>query len=113
MGKLGFVPTMGNLHQGHVSLAEMSLAECETTAVSIFVNPSQFAAHEDLDRYPVTPESDLEKLDRVGVKYVFMPSIREMYPSGITQQLDRQVGAFVELAVRPFSLLLFFYCTFS
>ena len=77
---LGFVPTMGYLHRGHQSLIDHSNLHCKHTCVSIFVNPTQFAAHEDLDKYPRDLESDLKKIgDRAEV--VFAPSVTEMYPS--------------------------------
>lgn len=78
-GRVGFVPTMGSLHAGHLSLVDQALDECEDVVVSIFVNPSQFAAHEDLDRYPRNLQDDLEKL-RGKVSVVFVPSAKEMYP---------------------------------
>lgn len=94
--KLGFVPTMGALHSGHLDLVEKSLSMASRTIVSIFVNPAQFAPNEDLDSYPRTLESDLQKLgSRVDV--VFAPSVNEMYPRGITTQRSSQVGTFVEV----------------
>jgi len=97
MGHLGFVPTMGNLHAGHVSLVERAKRECETVAASIFINPAQFARGEDLDKYPRTVEEDIEKLKRAGCDYVFMPSVAEMYPSGITLDIPDQQGTFIEV----------------
>lgn len=78
---IGFVPTMGALHAGHVALAERSMKETDVTVVSIFVNPTQFLPHEDLSSYPRTLDADLDALQRIGVPYVFAPSVAEMYPS--------------------------------
>jgi pantoate--beta-alanine ligase len=78
---LGFVPTMGALHDGHLALAEQALRECDECIVSIFVNPKQFAPHEDFDRYPRTLERDAELLRGIGVQYIFAPSVDVMYPS--------------------------------
>ena len=101
---VGFVPTMGALHQGHLSLVDASLAENDMTIVSIFVNPAQFAPHEDLSSYPRTIESDLaqlherqEKANASGRLAVLLPTVRDMYPNGFTQDVSKQVGAFVEV----------------
>ena len=79
-GPVAFVPTMGALHDGHLKLVDRAAALAPTVVVSIFVNPLQFGPNEDLDRYPRTPEADLEKLAARGVQYVFMPSVDELYP---------------------------------
>lgn len=71
--RIGFVPTMGFLHVGHTSLMRQARPLCDTLVVSIYVNPLQFAPHEDLDRYPRDPEGDLEKCQGAGVDLVFMP----------------------------------------
>jgi pantoate--beta-alanine ligase len=79
---IGFVPTMGYLHQGHRSLIEMAVAECDVVAASIFVNPLQFAAGEDLDDYPRDLDADLRACAEAGATWVFAPTVAEMYPDG-------------------------------
>jgi len=81
---LGFVPTMGALHEGHLSLVRASKARCDATAVSIFVNPLQFGPSEDLATYPRTLERDSKLLDELGVDLLFVPAAEEMYPAGAT-----------------------------
>lgn len=96
---IGFVPTMGALHDGHCSLVSQSLSENDGTVVSIFVNPSQFAPHEDLDAYPRTLDGDLKLLSSrfSNVDAVFIPKLSEMFPSGITLDVKEQKGAFVSV----------------
>jgi pantoate--beta-alanine ligase len=78
--KIGFVPTMGYLHKGHISLVEKSVSECDYTVVSIFVNPAQFAPTEDLEKYPRDYDKDKELLQNAGTDLIFYPSNRIMYP---------------------------------
>lgn len=77
--RVGFVPTMGALHEGHVSLAQAACRECDFIVVSIFVNPTQFGPGEDFERYPRTLAADLERLQGCDVAVVYAPSAREMY----------------------------------
>ena len=79
---IGFVPTMGCLHEGHLNLIKKSLESCDRTVVSIFVNPTQFGSNEDLESYPRQLQSDIKKLKEVGVDVLFHPTNEEMYPSG-------------------------------
>jgi len=81
-GRLGLVPTMGALHEGHLSLVRAARTQCQTVAVSLFVNPTQFGPNEDLAKYPRTFERDCELLQREGVDLLFAPSTEEMYPAG-------------------------------
>lgn len=82
---IGFVPTMGALHEGHGSLARKSVAENDLTVSSIFVNPTQFGPNEDFDKYPRTLEADCAMLAEMGVDIVFAPSVKEMYPEGVSE----------------------------
>lgn len=81
--KIAFVPTMGNLHEGHLSLVQRAKQEADIVVVSIFVNPLQFGANEDLDSYPRTLEEDINKLTAEGAHYLFTPVVKEIYPEGM------------------------------
>lgn len=85
---IGFVPTMGALHKGHLSLIKRSVSENTFTICSIFVNPTQFNNKKDFERYPITIEQDLEKLEKGKCSAVFMPSVNEMYPETDNTQYD-------------------------
>ena len=97
---IGFVPTMGALHAGHLRLIECAREDCEFVAVSIFVNPLQFERKDDLDRYPRDPETDLTMCRRAGVDVVFTPSVTELYPTppvclvDVRQLADHLCGRF-------------------
>jgi pantoate--beta-alanine ligase len=100
--KLGLVPTMGALHEGHLSLIRAAKRECDVVAVSIFVNPAQFAPDEDFARYPRTFETDCALLEREGVELVFAPSADEMYPHGATTLVDvGEIGRRLDGQFRP------------
>lgn len=81
--RIAFVPTMGNLHEGHIELVRRAKKFAEVVVVSIFVNPLQFGPSEDLDNYPRTLAADKEKLFGEGVQYLFHPGVEEMYPQGM------------------------------
>lgn len=91
--RIGVVPTMGALHAGHLSLVEASVAKCDATVATIFVNPSQFAPHEDFDRYPRNFEQDCEMLERAGCAAVFAPARDEMYPAGYSSGIKPPAAA--------------------
>lgn len=99
---IGFVPTMGALHQGHISLVERARKECDTVVVSVFVNPTQFNDKNDLKNYPRTPEADAAMLEAAGVDYVLFPSVEEIYPEPDTRIFDfGLVDKVMEGATRP------------
>jgi pantoate--beta-alanine ligase len=79
---IGFVPTMGALHEGHLSLVRAALAECQPVVASIFVNPTQFGPTEDFQKYPRAFDEDSRKLEEAGVEYLFAPEAAEIYPPG-------------------------------
>ena len=102
LGRLGLVPTMGFLHEGHLSLVRRARAECDAVAASIFVNPTQFGPNEDLARYPRDEARDLALLEREGVALVFAPQPAEMYPPGFGVSIaPGPVAARLEGEVRP------------
>ncbi|PAY18602.1 pantoate--beta-alanine ligase [Rhodopirellula sp. SM50] len=99
---VGLVPTMGALHEGHLSLARTSVGHCDHTVATIFVNPTQFAPHEDLSRYPRTLDADLEGLRREGVSAVFVPESDDIYPPGFSTSVQPpRVAQSLEGEFRP------------
>jgi len=90
-GPIGFVPTMGALHAGHLSLVEESIATCQNTIVSIYLNPAQFSPGEDLDSYPKTIDADLKKLSHLQINCVFLPNDSEMYPKEFSTQIQETI----------------------
>ncbi|MBO8177459.1 pantoate--beta-alanine ligase [Aeribacillus pallidus] len=84
---IGFVPTMGYLHEGHLTLAEQARKDCDIVVMSIFVNPLQFGPNEDYERYPRDIERDQQLAKEVGVDYLFIPSVQEMYPYEASVQM--------------------------
>lgn len=100
--KIGFVPTMGALHAGHISLVSNSVQDNDITVVSIFVNPTQFNDKSDLEKYPRTLDADCELLNRNKVDIVFAPSVDEIYPEPDTRTFDfRKIDKVMEGAHRP------------
>ena len=99
---IGLVPTMGALHEGHLSLVRAAFKECSAVVATIFVNPTQFAPSEDLKNYPRPLKSDLQKLESLNVDYVFVPSDEAMYPPGFsTYVIAPQVAKRLEGEKRP------------
>lgn len=99
---IGFVPTMGALHDGHMSLVKRSLDDCDATVVSVFVNPTQFNNPNDLTTYPRTEEADCRLLEQAGVDIAFVPSVQEVYPEPDTRVFDLgPVAEVMEGAMRP------------
>ena len=99
---IGFVPTMGALHEGHLTLMRKAKGECDVVAASIFVNPTQFGQNEDFAAYPHDLNRDLQMIANAGVDTVFTPDANEMYPSGYQTVVDvPELGSILEGAVRP------------
>ena len=88
---IAFIPTMGNLHAGHMSLIEKGQSLCDRSICSIFVNPMQFGPNEDWDHYPRTLEADLEQLEAIGCDLVYLPTASELYPEGLERISKVQV----------------------
>lgn len=87
-GTIGFVPTMGALHAGHISLVEKAVSQTEIVVVSIFVNPTQFNDPKDLERYPRTLNADLKLLEKTGCQIIFAPTAKEIYPEPDSRKFD-------------------------
>ena len=100
---VALTPTLGALHQGHLAHVERAAELADVRIVSIFVNPTQFGANEDLEKYPRTMDEDLDMLGTLGVPYVFAPSVEEMYPKGPTSTTISagQIGTMFEGKTRP------------
>ncbi len=99
---IGFVPTMGALHEGHLSLVKAARAQTNVVIASIFVNPTQFGKHEDLSRYPRNLERDAEMLESVGAEYLFTPTPDEIYPDGFATYVNVEgLSERLEGAARP------------
>tara|TARA_B100000809_G_C15092082_1_gene513574 strand:+ start:569 stop:1420 length:852 start_codon:yes stop_codon:yes gene_type:complete len=102
--RIGFVPTMGNLHSAHIELVKIAQQSCDIVVCSIFVNPLQFGLNEDWDKYPRTFDADTNKLREVGCDYVFYPSEQEIYPNGMAEQTRVVVPTMIDVlcgASRP------------
>lgn len=101
--RIGFVPTMGALHQGHLSLIQSALSKNDMVVCSIFVNPTQFNNPTDYEKYPNTINKDIELLEHVGCNVLFAPNIQEIYPDGFSQKQYSLLGldAILEGAFRP------------
>lgn len=99
---LGFVPTMGALHAGHLQLVQAAREQCASVASSVFVNPTQFGPLEDFERYPRDYEGDRAKLETAGVDFLFAPDVEAMYPPGFSTTVDvGEIGTRYEGAIRP------------
>jgi pantoate--beta-alanine ligase len=102
--RVALVPTMGNLHAGHIDLVNRSRRQAGRVVVSVFVNPLQFGKNEDFDRYPRTPEADAEKLRAAGTDALFLPAVAEVYPQGLEAQTRIEVPGISDIlcgAFRP------------
>ncbi len=99
---IGFVPTMGALHAGHLSLVKISVEQCDMTIASVFVNPIQFNNPKDLEKYPRTFDADSKMLEEAGCDVIFYPSVEEMYPTEAVEEFDfGQLETVMEGAFRP------------
>ncbi|MCK9539874.1 pantoate--beta-alanine ligase [Dokdonella sp.] len=102
--RIGFVPTMGNLHAGHHSLISLAREKSDLTIASVFVNPTQFGPSEDFARYPRTPDADAAGLAAQGCDVMFLPTVEELYPLGAAQAVQVRVPGLSEIlegAIRP------------
>lgn len=95
--RVGFVPTMGNLHAGHFSLIELARAHCDRVVASVFVNPTQFGPGEDYARYPRTPEADTAGLQVAGCDVLWLPSVGTMYPLGVEAAVRMRVPGITDM----------------
>ena len=95
--RVGFAPTMGNLHAGHISLVKQASIDSDVVVASIFVNPMQFGANEDLNAYPRTMAADLEKLKAAGTTAVFTPTIDDIYPEGVDHHTAVEVPGLTDV----------------
>ena len=104
-GRIALVPTMGNLHAGHLALVDAAHAHADHVVASVFVNPLQFGPSEDFDRYPRTPDEDRAALAEAGVDLLFTPRVDEMYPDGAEAarriEVPRALGGILDGAARP------------
>lgn len=102
-GDVGFVPTMGALHSGHLNLIQRSIQHCQHTLVSIYINPTQFNDEEDFKKYPSTFEEDLKLLEKLGDVHVYSPNVTDIYPDGILSRSFNfgDLDVFMEGARRP------------
>lgn len=102
--KVGFVPTMGALHEGHLSLLKLAQRQYDVSVCSIFVNPTQFNDPKDFEKYPVTTDADIRLLEEAGISILFLPGVSEIYPSGTASAHHYDLGALEGLldgAYRP------------
>lgn len=95
--RVGFVPTMGNLHTGHFSLVELARRRADRVVASVFVNPTQFGPGEDFERYPRTPDADAAGLEAAGCDLVWMPSLEQMYPFGAANAVRMRVPGITDV----------------